>query len=85
MTTASQARAALPDDFAAASREGLTTRDIAEWLEQSHGPKIRHETVANVTDSVYERATPPDVSRPQLRLITACGRSRCRWCSASAR
>lgn len=34
--------------------KGLTTRDIAEWLEQTYGAKISHETVANITDSVNE-------------------------------
>jgi putative transposase len=34
--------------------KGLTTRDIAEWLAQSYGAKISHETVANITDSVNE-------------------------------
>jgi putative transposase len=34
--------------------KGLTTRDIAEWLEQTYGAKISHETVANITDSVSE-------------------------------
>jgi putative transposase len=34
--------------------KGLTTRDIAEWLEATYGAKISHETVANITDSVNE-------------------------------
>jgi putative transposase len=34
--------------------KGLTTRDIAEWLQQTYGAKISHETVANITDSVNE-------------------------------
>lgn len=34
--------------------KGLTTRDIAEWLAQTYGAKISHETVANITDSVNE-------------------------------
>jgi putative transposase len=34
--------------------KGLTTRDIAEWLEQAYGAKVSHETVANITDSVNE-------------------------------
>lgn len=34
--------------------KGLTTRDIAEWLEQTYAAKISHETVANITDSVDE-------------------------------
>ncbi len=34
--------------------KGLTTRDIAEWLEQTYGTKISHETVANITDSVND-------------------------------
>lgn len=34
--------------------KGLTTRDIAEWLEQTYGTDISHETVANITDSVND-------------------------------
>lgn len=34
--------------------KGLTTRDIAEWLEDTYGADISHETVANITDSVNE-------------------------------
>ena len=34
--------------------KGLTTRDIAEWLAQTYGATISHETVANITDSVNE-------------------------------
>lgn len=34
--------------------KGLTTRDIAEWLEQTYGARISHETVANITDSVND-------------------------------
>ena len=34
--------------------KGLTTRDIAEWLEQTYGTRISHETVANITDSVND-------------------------------
>lgn len=37
--------------------KGLTTRDIAEWLAQTYGAKISHETVANITDSVNELVT----------------------------
>ena len=49
--------------------KGLTTRDIAEWLEQTYGAKISHETVANITDSVNElvkswRARPLDEVYP---------------------
>jgi putative transposase len=38
--------------------KGLTTRDIAEWLEQTYGAKISHETVATITDSVTELVSP---------------------------
>jgi len=48
--------------------KGLTTRDIAEWLAQTYGAKISHETVANITDSVNElvkawRSRPLDEGR----------------------
>jgi putative transposase len=53
--------------------KGLTTRDIAEWLEQTYGAKISHETVANITDSVNElvkawRSRPLDEGRIPLSL-----------------
>ena len=46
----------------------MTTRDIAEWLAQTYGAKISHETVANITDSVTElvktwRSRPLDEGR----------------------
>ena len=49
--------------------KGLTTRDIAEWLEQTYGAKISHETVANITDNVNDlvkswRARPLDEVYP---------------------
>jgi putative transposase len=34
--------------------KGITTRDIAEWLEQTYGAKLSHETIANITDSVND-------------------------------
>ena len=54
--------------------KGLTTRDIAEWLAQTYGAKISHETVANITDSVTElvktwRSRPLDEGR--IPLIVA--------------
>lgn len=53
--------------------KGLTTRDIAEWLEQTYGAKISHETVANITDSVNElvkawRSRPLDEVYPILYI-----------------
>jgi putative transposase len=53
--------------------KGLTTRDIAEWLGQTYGAKISHETVANITDSVNElvkgwRARPLDEVYPILYI-----------------
>jgi putative transposase len=51
--------------------KGLTTRDIAEWLEQTYGARLSHETIANITDSVNElvkewRARPLDEVYPIL-------------------
>ncbi|MGD7706087.1 IS256 family transposase [Microlunatus sp. Y2014] len=34
--------------------KGLTTRDIAEWLAQTYGAQLSHETIANITDSVND-------------------------------
>ena len=53
--------------------KGLTTRDIAEWLAQTYGAKISHETVANITDSVTElvktwRSRPLDEVYPILYI-----------------
>ena len=53
--------------------KGITTRDIAEWLEQTYGAKISHETIANITDSVNElvkqwRSRPLDEVYPILYL-----------------
>ena len=53
--------------------KGLTTRDIAEWLHQTYGAKISHETVANITDSVNElvkawRARPLDEVYPIMYI-----------------
>ena len=36
--------------------KGMTTRDIAEHLEQTYGAKLSHETIANITDAVNELA-----------------------------
>jgi putative transposase len=35
--------------------KGLTTRDIAEHLQQSYGAKVSHETIANITDAINEQ------------------------------
>ena len=53
--------------------KGITTRDIAEWLEQTYGAKISHETIANITDSVNElvkewRSRPLDEVYPILYI-----------------
>ena len=53
--------------------KGITTRDIAEWLEQTYGAKISHETIANITDSVNElvkewRSRPLDEVYPLLYI-----------------
>jgi len=75
--------------------KGLTTRDIAEWLAQTYGAKISHETVANITDSVTElvktwRSRPLDeVGRvalidPGRRCSFGCARDRAYRQSASS-
>ena len=53
--------------------KGITTRDIAEWLEQTYGAKLSHETIANITDSVNDlvkewRSRPLDEVYPILYI-----------------
>ncbi len=53
--------------------KGITTRDISEWLEQTYGAKLSHETVANITDSVNDlvkewRSRPLDEVYPILYI-----------------
>lgn len=35
--------------------KGMTTRDIAEHLQQTYGASVSHETIANITDAINEQ------------------------------
>jgi putative transposase len=53
--------------------KGLTTRDIAEHLQDTYGASVSHETIANITDAINEvvkewRTRPLDEMYPILYI-----------------